>query len=57
MQTVHDMLGRPAGIAPIAKPAGLSHQTIYRIKDDPPVLKMAELEVVKGVIGYTEMPV
>ena len=54
---MRDMLGRPAGIAPTAKPTGPSHQTIYRIKDDPPVLKMAELEAVKAVIGYTEMPV
>jgi len=51
------MLGRPAGIAPTAKPTEPSDQTIYRIKDDPPVLKMAELEAVKAVIGYTEMPV
>ena len=34
--TVRDMLGQQAvGIAQIAKNAGLSRQTVYRIKDDP----------------------
>src|ERR1700730_5630323 len=36
LATVRDMLGQQAvGIAQIAKNAGLSRQTIYRIKDDP----------------------
>jgi putative DNA-invertase from lambdoid prophage Rac len=34
--TVRDILGQQAvGIAQIAKAAGLSRQTVYRIKDDP----------------------
>jgi len=41
LQTMRDILGRPAGIAPIAKAIGLSRQTIYRIKDDPAGSKMA----------------
>ena len=32
---VQDMLGQAAGISTIAKRAGLSRQTVYRIKDDP----------------------
>jgi DNA-binding phage protein len=37
LDTVRSTLGHQAvGIAQIAKTAGLSRQTIYRIKDDPP---------------------
>jgi putative DNA-invertase from lambdoid prophage Rac len=36
LNTVRDMLGQEAvSIAQIAREAGLSRQTIYRIKDDP----------------------
>jgi DNA invertase Pin-like site-specific DNA recombinase len=35
LETVQNMLGQSANIADIAKTAGLSRQTVYRIKDDP----------------------
>jgi putative DNA-invertase from lambdoid prophage Rac len=35
MAVVQNMLGQNANIVEIAKAAGLSRQTIYRIKDDP----------------------
>jgi len=37
---VQDMLGQNANIVAIAKAANLSRQIIYRIKDDPPRLRL-----------------
>ena len=40
-RTVRDMLSQATGIAQIAKAAGLSRQTVYRIKDDPAACEAA----------------
>ena len=40
-RTVRDMLSQATGIAQIAKAAGLSRQTVYRIKGDPAACEAA----------------
>jgi hypothetical protein len=41
MAMVQSMLGQNANIVEIAKAAGLSRQTVYRIKDDPSAAEAA----------------
>jgi putative DNA-invertase from lambdoid prophage Rac len=41
MAVVQNMLGQNTNIVQIAKAAGLSRQTIYRIKDDPAAAEAA----------------